>query len=214
MERGYIGDRFAWTSLALNGLNGLATWPTCAPIQQLLDRFERYHAALYRPWRGGTGKYILIIGQVPGDASLRGRNLYGAGNWYEQQACTAQQYGLPVFFRPHPLAARRGGAGQIHTVPSLPGGLSEALRDAALVVTFNSNTGVDSLLAGVPTVVMDPGGMGYDVALPTLPTTLDVPEPDAGRYGWACRLAGRQWSMQEISSGVAVAPLLPMLPLS
>lgn len=205
MERGYVGDRFAWTSLAFNGLNGRATFPE-APQDE--TRFAEHHASVYQPWRTG-GDFCLVIGQVPGDASLQGRNLYGG--WYAStaQEC-ARRYGLPAYFRPHPLAGDRGGPSTIRGVETLGGPLAAALEGAALVVTWNSNTGVDAMLAGRPTVVSDPGGMAYPVALHELPDRLDVPEP-AGRWEWACRMAWRQWQLGEIRSGAAVAPLLPLL---
>jgi len=67
MERGYIGDRTHWTSLGWNGLNGRARVPL-APADGGA-RFERNYSRLMHPYNP-AGHYALIIGQVPGDASL------------------------------------------------------------------------------------------------------------------------------------------------
>lgn len=205
MERGYLGDRFAWSSLAWGGLNGRGRAPV---IDDDGERFRAHHGALWRSWRGGSGRYVLIVGQVPGDASLGGRDLYG-DLWYAQQARAAARYGVPVYFRPHPLGAARGAPQQILGADTLNGSLAEALAGAALVVTYNSNTGVESLLAGIPTVVADPGGMGWPIALHALPATLDVSEPE-GRAAWAYALAWRQWTLAEIAGGEALRRLLSM----
>lgn len=211
MERGYLGDRHRWTSLALNGLNGRATFPP-PPADSHPSRFQQHHGHLYRPWRTG-GQYALVIGQVPGDASLQGRDLYAAGGFYETMARRCVElYNLPAYFRPHPLTLKRGGAQEIRGASTLGGSLEEALAGAALVVTFNSNTGVESLLAGVPTVVSDVGAMSWEVALHELPASLDVPEP-AGRRDWAEALAWKQWELEEIKSGRALETLLPLLAL-
>ena len=71
-ERGYVGDRFYWTSLGFNGLNGRADFVNEGVPG---DRWERYYADQLQPLRSG-GDYALLIGQVPGDAALAG---YGLG---------------------------------------------------------------------------------------------------------------------------------------
>lgn len=192
MERGYLGDRFAWTSLAWNGLNNRGMFSIPADLG---DRFERHFSDLLQPWSPGES-YALLIGQVPGDMSLQGRDL---GPWYREQAIkAASDYGLPIRFRPHPMAVRRG---MVHTVPgarALDGSLADALSGARAVLTFNSNTAVDSLLAGKPTVACEPGAMAWGVASAATATTK---EPD--RLAFFKRLAWCQWSMDEIRSGAA-----------
>jgi hypothetical protein len=195
MERGYIGDRFAWTSVGWDGLNGRARFGKPRDEGQ---RFRQHFGHLLQPWRTG-GKYVLIVGQVPGDAALQGKCLR---SWYTQQADrAAKRYGLPVKFRPHPLSARRGGPSSIHGADTLGGELADALAGAALVVTFNSNTGVESVMAGRPTVAMDCGSMVHGIALSDLPGSLKVPEPD--REPWAHAMAWRQFELSEIESGLA-----------
>jgi hypothetical protein len=195
MERGYLGDRFAWTSLGWDGLNGRARF---SEQRDDGERFRENFGHLMQPWRIG-GEYVLIVGQVPGDAALQGKCLR---SWYVQQAERAsKRYGLPVKFRPHPLAARRGGPSSIHGAQTLGGELSEALGGAALVITYNSNTGVESILAGRPTVAVDAGSMVNGIALQDIPPSLDVFEPD--RETWANRLAWRQFRLSEVQSGLA-----------
>src|SRR5690606_3275524 len=67
LERGYIGDRFVWSSVSFGGgLNGRAEFR--GPRDDA-TRFETHFARLMKPWRAGDG-YALLIGQVAGDMSL------------------------------------------------------------------------------------------------------------------------------------------------
>lgn len=182
MERGYIGDRLGvWSSLAWNGLNGhgrVANIPDDGG-----ERFNRYHSGALKEWNP-SGEYALIIGQVPGDAALGGKDLSG---WYAQQA--AKDWGMPVYFRPHPLAYRRGPVKPVPKAKTMEGDLATALAGSAKVITYNSNTAVDSLLAGKPTHVDDAGSMAWGVQ---------------DREKWAHRLAWRQWKLEEFADGSAL----------
>lgn len=188
MERGYLGDRFAWTSLGWDGLNGLAKFH--APDDGG-ERFRKHFGPL-QPWKEG-GEYALVVGQVAGDASLRGKNLVP---WYAQMAALLGDQGHHVVFRPHP----RGHSGRmkIKGAETRTGDLAEALAGAKFVVTFNSNTGVDAVVAGVPAIVMDEGGMAYPVAGHRLG---EIVRPE--REAWAHRLAWCQWRLDEMRSGEA-----------
>lgn len=188
-ERGYVGDRFAWTSLGWNGLNGRATFPTGDGL-----RWEKHFAGLIQPWKSG-GEYVLLAGQVEGDQSLAGVNIK---SWYAEAAAAMTAYGLPVYFRPHPEAVRRGQQTHVKGAPVLRGSLADALSGAAVVVTYNSNTGVDAVLAGVPTVACDRGSMAWDVTGHEIGETVT---PD--RTEWAHRIAWAQWEMSEIADGTA-----------
>lgn len=195
IERGYLGDRFEWSSLAWNGLNGHGQFGQL-PADQ--TRFAENFSM--SPWKSG-GEYVLIMGQVPGDASLQGRDMMP---WYEQAARTAaEKYGLPVQFRPHPLAIRKGHKQQLKGAAQSIGELADALAGAAVVITFNSNSGVDAVLAGVPTVTADQGSMAWPVAGHAIG---EIAKPD--RTAWASRLAWCQWRIEEIRSGAALGGLL------
>lgn len=199
MERGYIGDRFAWSSMGWNGLNGRATfYPRDDP-----SRFAGNFSPLMRPWKeAGTGRYVLIIGQVPGDASLGGIDL---SRWYDESvklACAA--YYLPVVFRPHPQAVKRGIAKTLGGTRTHGATLADALSGAEAVITYNSNAAVESVLAGVPTIAADIGSMAYAMCGHKIGERIT---PD--REQWAARLAWCQWKMDEIKSGEAWAVIMP-----
>jgi hypothetical protein len=190
MERGYFGDRFEWTSLGWDGLNGRARF-TVVDDQ---SRFEKNFEQLLKPWRQTSG-YALIIGQVVGDAALLGVDIHA---WYRKIGVSLWKQGWDVKFRQHPVEVDRGVAmPHVSFAQTLSGSLTEALAGAGLVVTYNSNTGVDAILAGVPVHAEDAGSMVFELAS----HDLQVVKP--GRETRLHEIAWMQHSMQEIQSGAA-----------
>lgn len=179
MELGYVGDRIkAWRSLGWNGLNGRARFPTGDG-----SRWQRYFADVMRPWSYRDG-YALLIGQIPGDASVDSINI---NRWLTNTRRALEERGYEVRLRPHPL------------VRSPKRSLADDLAKASVCVTYNSNTGVDAVLSGVPAVTMDEGAMAWPVTAHSLDD--DFIRPD--RTEWAHNLAWCQWTMDEIASGEA-----------
>lgn len=190
MERGYIGDRFAWTSLGFDGLNGRAEFCNRGADP---DRLDRFFPNLIQPWRTG-GEYALILGQVAGDAALSTLPGGDLNRFYMDLANQAERLGLPIKFRPHPKS--------ITLPPKLPligGDLSEALANAAVTIAFNSNSLVDAVLSGVPSITIDPGAMAWPVSSHDFEAPLIRPD----RRQWAAELAHAQWSLTEIAAGDA-----------
>jgi hypothetical protein len=188
LERGYLGDRFAWTSVSFGGgLNGRAEFR--GPHEDG-SRFVKHFGRLMAPWNRQDG-YALLIGQVPGDQSIRGVDIDA---WYRQSEKALQNQGWDVSFRPHPLAGRHRvtGAG----LPQISGTLAEALQGAGVVCTYNSNTGVEAVLAGRPVIAMDRGSMAWGVAGHQVD---EIVTPD--RTAWANRLAWCQFAKHEFLSG-------------
>lgn len=190
LENGYIGDRSEWCSLGYDGLNGNATFYTAeAPG----DRLAKHFPDLLKPWHHDREGYALIMGQAPGDASLRGLNV---SSWATDCAATLIDHGWRVKFRPHPVRAPER---RVKNAEYTTGTLADALAGAAFVVTYNSNSGVDAACAGVPVIALDRGSMARPVASHALTAPLVMPD----RQRWAERLAYSQWSNEELSNGTA-----------
>ena len=135
--------------------------------------------------RGGDPEgYTLLIGQVPGDAA-HGMDMRAQRAWLESMS---RQY-PDVRYRPHPR-----GAVMFNGAVLAGGSLEEALAGARLVVTWNSNTGNDALLAGVPVVAHGPNASYADLCGEELPK---VP----ARRAYFRRLAYGQWTLAEMRSG-------------
>lgn len=198
VERGYIGDRMNYTSLGWNGLNGYAEFPKYPD-----DGGKRFadHGGELKPWKEyGTGEYILILGQVRNDASLQNTNMV---EWYSNIAERLKaHYNLPIYFRPHPESLRRGGYRNIPGVANLSGDLQSAIDGALFTVSYNSNSSLDSIIAGVPSYAGE-GGMAYELCMSEI-GTLRYPD----REKRLNEIAHCQWSVDEIASGEALKGLL------
>lgn len=211
MERGYVGDRFHWTSLGWNGLNGRAVFPkppsTTAGMLRTLNTNMREDL---KPWRlSSLGVadskigYALILGQVPSDMACRGVNL---ATEYRRWQSELLNQGWTVKFRPHPKAGRRPlGISSLHYVQ---GTLAQDLAGAAFTVSWNSNASVDSVLAGVPSVTLDRGAMAWGVTSHDLANPVTMPS----RIEWAARLAWCQWQPSELADGSAWRAVKMVMP--
>ena len=101
MERAYIGDRFTWTSLGFDGLNGRAEFPKSTTAAQ---GGRKYFAQHLKPWQSRPARLAVIMGQVRGDASLGGLSIV---DWARFTAIKLAGAGFTAVFRPHP--GDRGG---------------------------------------------------------------------------------------------------------
>lgn len=195
MERGYVGDRWEWTSLGFDALNGRADF---VAKNMPGDRWNKYFSDYLKPWKF-MGDYILLVGQVDGDESIKNIKMQP---WLQNMANKISRVykGAGIRFRPHPLtiSQNRTNFDIAGTEKSLRS-LAEDLASACLCVTYNSNTGVESVLSGIPTVTMDKGSMAYNVSTHLIE---DIPIRPK-RKQWAHDLAYKQWTIDEIESGVA-----------
>jgi len=176
IEKGYI-RRDEYYAVGLDGLNNRAFFNN---ENSPSDRFKDLGVEL----KTGKDGYTLLCGQVPHDASVQNINI---NNWYQKVIST-----LDVVFRPHPL---------FHVEP--PGveisqrSLEDDLEGAGQVITYNSNTGVDAALRGLPVYAEDRGSMVYDIA------SHDLHDIHLGdRTQWANNIAYSQWTPEEMARGL------------
>lgn len=194
MERGYVGDRERWTSLGFDGLNGRALFPAVADGGA---RWRKHFDGLLKPWQR-PGAYALLLGQIPTDTAVRHMDF---AVWADGVANDLAGRGWAVRYRPHP-AVRQSGDSWHPTVAALSkGSLDEDLAGASFALSYNSNSGVDALLGGVPGIVMDEGAMAWKASHHAIDDLNCATE--MSREAWARWLAWTQWRMDEIASGAA-----------
>ena len=185
------------------------------------SRWERFFAKQMRPeYDAPEDGYILIMGQMPGDMATKPHvNFF---DWVRDTYIQCKEDSWSdIFFRPHPSMPVLGRKPKMRKYAKVcvhpeelelwrgleeaqelglrirqGDPLKEALAGAKLVVTFNSNSGVDALLYGRPVVTMDEGSMAWAITGHSL---TDIRKPD--RQAWAHRLAWCQWSRDELKSG-------------
>ena len=190
LERGFFGDRMRSTSIGLNGFNGLADFKNAGSNA---GRGPELHK-----WKSGK-ELIVIMGQMPGDTSLRGVNIVP---WYAEMADEARNLynkKIAVVYRAHPLDK---SGWHPHNAKRIVGSLENTLIRALGIITYSSTSGVDAMVAGVPVMAADPLSMIYNIAPHTVSELKKAKEPD-GREQWANDLGYTQWSEEEIRSGMA-----------
>lgn len=163
------------------------------------DRFERLNLEL-KPWRS-NGESVVFAG-----SSAKYHAFYRLPDptSYAKKIIRriAKLTGRPVIYRPKPSwreAVPVEGAGYSQRNE----GLGDAVAGAYALVTHGSNACFESVLAGVPCIIL-----GEAVAKPISSTALeDINLPrmvtDAERLQWLRNLAYQQWSEPEMASGEA-----------
>jgi hypothetical protein len=193
LETGYInrgdGENHHYAA-GFNGLNGRADFRNQGMPS---DRLELLNVEL-KPWRE-KGEHIVLCGQVPWDASVDHTD---HREWLASIASQLRGHtNREIRFRPHP----KGPQFQIQgcTLSNAP--ITEDMKGAHAVVAFNSNSGVEAVIDGIPVFAFDKGSM----ALPVANTKAEEIESPAipDRSQWLNNLAYAQWTLEELGSGRA-----------
>ena len=192
---------------ALGDNGGLALAPFAHGRYRLLE--QRLDLPPLKSYRK-TGKNVIVIGQVPGDASLRGLDV---NQWIVKTSSRLLQLtDRSICVRPHPGAGASNpklmealkGMGVMIEDASRP--LGTSLEDAWAVVTCCSGAAIDALMAGVPAIASSSASFAWDVTDHNLEQV--VAPTEFPREQWLDRLAAAQWSRAEIDSGAIWPPLL------
>lgn len=188
LETGYVHRR-DYFACGWGGLNGRADFRNADSPP---DRWEKLGVEL-EPWRLSQG-HVLVVGQVPWDASVQNSDHL---QWVSDIANALKEYGFGVCVTPHPLGPKY----VVEGIPSVYGTMEDKLKGAEAVVTYNSNSAVEAVIKGIPTVAMDCGSMAWPVTRHVLHKMCVAYTPV--RDQWAANLAYAQWNLDELRSGEA-----------
>lgn len=194
MDSGYLGNvksptnpmgNKTWHRLVRNDLQHDAVVPRRA------DRFERLGIRLQDRRHGSR-----IIVAAPDDKPCR---YYGIDRqqWITDTVAELKRH------TDRPILVRERAPRRIDRVETDP--LSVVLQqDVHALVTFNSNAGVEAILAGVPAFVLAPTHAAAPVGNRDL-SRINEPlwAPADQRYEWLCHLAYCQYSVKELRDGTA-----------
>jgi len=170
--------------------------------------FEHTGYDINKEWQT-DGDHILVLMQNPGDASLRGQNIF---EWALNTVRTLKKHtDRKIVVRPHPLP-RKGFTDFVKQIKrfknvvlvenELPTKLRPLEKDFSncyCAVSYSSGSTVDAVLAGVPVLATDPGNMAWDISSHELKKIEQRYLGD--KTEWMQKIAMCQWSISEFESG-------------
>ena len=174
-------------------------------------------------WKDCKKGYILILCQLPGDASLRGQK---HSEWLIDTIVAIRKISKrPIVVRLHPAMSDRGRAeffGDIHglileniadvTWKYGLDPLTDDLEGAGVCVSYTSGSSIDAILQGVPVICMDEGNLAYPISshrIGDLKSPYQAPTSDID--DWLNKLANSQWTEQEMLDGEAISRIFPII---
>ena len=171
------------------------------------SRWEKLKTEL-KPWKS-NGKYILLILQVPWDASVQESNHFQWCNNVIQKLRKITDEIIKI--RPHPLFLSNKSHGgysnlKIYVPPnceiidSSKINFEESLKYSKCVINYNSTCGCESIIHGVPTVTMNFDSIAYNISMNRISDIKNIKY--SARENWAYNLAYNQWSKQEFEKGI------------
>ena len=192
------------------GLNHSTTIDTtrCLQVRQDLSVSE------FPGWRDHTKDDILILLQLPGDASLRGQSLT---EWLmDTVENLRERTKRSIVIRLHPTMSAKALAEFMaelapmtiknHTNIRWSHGAQRSLKDdlknSGVAVTYASGSAVDAILQGVPVIACDSGCLAWPVSAHHLDELDDLqPAPHHEVTRWIDELCMSQWTAVEMRQG-------------
>lgn len=175
-------------------------------------------------WKDHHSGNILLLLQLPGDASLRGQKL---SEWFVDTIKEIRSYtDRNIFVRLHPAMSDKGRAEffseiyplffenykNIYWNDGVTRTLALDLAESGICVSYSSGSSVDAVLNGVPCITIDEGNLAYPISSHRL-EHIDSPKlasPEEVQQ-WLNYLANSQWSEPEMLNGVVWNHLIPII---
>lgn len=175
-------------------------------------------------WKDNPHGHILLMLQLPGDASLRGANIY---EWMKHAVCQIREKtDKKIVIRTHPAHNMKDGDDFYkiitefftNNVPniSISNGkvtkLEEDLCNAYCTVCYSSGSSIDSIVYGIPTIAYDPGNFAYEISSNYFEDILNLKKAAPQQISqWLNNLAYSQWSIAEMSDGTVWHHIFPFI---
>jgi hypothetical protein len=192
------------------GFNGLGAG--CYSTAELdPGRVEKLKISLC-PWQQ-SGQNILIVCQRTDSEQWQGQP--SIHQWISDTVCKLRRYtDRPIVVRPHPRERINPMPGiEIQKPRAIVGtyddfDFAHALKQAWAVVNWNSGTGSQAVIQGVPAFVS-----ASSLAAPVANTAWDQIESPArpDRTKWVLELAHTEWTTKEIATGEPAKRVLSLV---
>ncbi len=181
------------------------------------DRWERVVVECgihLKPYRQ-TGDHIVLMGQVPGDASLRGVDVC---KWLSATVDDIRRFSdRPITARLHP-STRWGYQQQVRealstvagvTVSAVGRALSDDLVGAWACITLSSGSAIDALIEGIPPICLSSASLAYGICSRDISEIENPKQPE--RQQFLNDLCYSQWSINEMADGTAWRHIWPVV---
>lgn len=187
------------------------------------DRFNKL-GLTWSGWKHNLEGAIVIMLQLPGDASLRNINLYEWALWCVTEL--RKYTDTRIIIRTHPAhnikdtdafhkftsTIMLSSLGDIQFSNGKTTKLSDDLANAYCTITYSSGSAIDSILAGIPSIATDPGNFAWELSSNYIEDVIDVKcAADVDVMQWLYNLAYSQWTLAEMKSGEVWRHLLPIV---
>ncbi len=187
------------------------------------DRLNRL-GITWNGWRNNPDGHIVLLMQLPGDASLRGVNVFA---WAKDTIYKLRkETNKKIIIRTHPKYNPKDSDEYykfvsdifIEKIPNIEFSngkertLNDDLVNAYCTVAFTSGSSIDSVVAGIPTITCDPGNFAYEIStkFPEEVNNLKKLQPQEIKQ-WLEKLSYSQWSIEEMQNGTVWRHLIPTL---
>ena len=204
LETGYINRGDGGEHYYAAGLNGLNGWGDFRNEDSPDDRWLDLDIELKAPSAAAGLGAIILCGQIPWDASVQDTD---HPEWLVETARDIlQRTDRRLVFRPHPKCPIRAFPHVLYALlPPSKRTLADDLPHTGTIVTYNSNSGVEALISGVPTICLGEGDMVGKAAYRSLDHLDTKALPP--REQWLNDLAYAQWNLTEMAEGKTWAHL-------
>lgn len=202
--------------IGLNGfLNGDADFNNdSSPPDRWNELKNTFGYKDFTEWKDHTSGAILLLAQLPGDASLRSQSM---AEWIQETICKIrQQSDRKIIVRLHPAMSAKGKAALIGDMYeaildnmnnvefSNNGTLVQDLNRSGICISYTSGSSIDAVLHGVPCIACDEGNFVYPISSKDVDdfTNPYLADKDTVMQ-WLYDLSYCQWSLAEIQDGTA-----------
>lgn len=208
IEVGNLVRNTTWR-IGINNVNGLGEFGNSNNLDAARPNKLGINIA---PWKPHRRNEILIAGQH--EASLQWEGQASMQQWVSRTVAELKKYtDRPIKFRPHPRArygtSYRVTGVDIEIPKAVPGTYDSFDFDHNYhcVVSHNAGAGIQSVINGCP-VVCDYSSLAYPVSekIENIESPVLLPRED-----WFLKLCHTEWTVGEISRGVPLMRLIPLL---
>jgi len=162
------------------------------------DRFDNLGIELKPVRVDRSNRRVLVCAQKPGDAQ-HGMDKAEMDKFCLNLCRQVQGMGYVPVYRPHPMMKNIIEGYEISEHETL----EEAVESCQFMISYNSTSGVEALLAGKPVVAIDPDCHYQELAcqLGAIGELTNVPDIEQMK-AYFSRLAYAQWKLSEIRTGL------------